>query len=138
MENRVYKIAFVEDMIFDLCVNKSLLVSPSLPMTDEDREWFNVRLGEALCIVREKIVFLLAEDDKPYCEPLCFSLIHKYRLHQTSLPMKIENALVEVICGRWVEENLGESNEAAAAALAALKSMALRQDSKYNRNSNII
>lgn len=138
MENSVYKIAFVSDMVFDLCVNKTMLLSPDKFITEEDRDWFDMRLSEAQGVVRGVIPFLLAEggDDK-CCDEMCFSLYKKYRLHQSLLPVKIENVLVNIICDMWLGEYLGVESELAKTSLEELKSVALRQDSKFNRNSNI-
>lgn len=137
MENSVYKIAFVSDMLFDLCVNKTMLLSPEKFITEEDRDWFDMRLSEAQGVVRGVITFLLAEGDDRCCDEMCFSLYKKYRLHQSLLPVKIENALVNIICDMWLREYLGVESATAKVSLEELKSVALRQDGKFNRNYNI-
>ncbi|MEG0499496.1 MAG: hypothetical protein RR550_00060 [Rikenellaceae bacterium] len=137
MENSVYKIAFVSDMVFDLCVNKTMLLSPEKFITEEDRDWFDMRLSEVQGMVRQTIAFLLAADDGVCCGELCFSVYHKYRLHQTLLPVKIETAMVAIICDMWLGEYLGVVSETGKNALAELKSVALRQDGKFKRNSNL-
>lgn len=138
MENSVYKVAFVKDMIFDLCVNKTMGLSPDRFITEEDRDWFEVRLSEAYCLVCETIAFLLMGDGRECCcEELNFTLLKKYKLHNRFLPVKIENALVAIVCDRWMEEYLSLPGETAKVALSDLRSMALKQDAKFNRNSNL-
>lgn len=138
MENSVYKVAFIKDMIFDLCVNRTMLLAPDRFMTEEDRDWFEMRLLEAYGVVCETIAFLLAEGGNvDCCGEVNFTLLKKYKLHSRLLPVKIESSLVNIVCDMWMSEYLSQPSEAAKAALADLRSMALKQDARFNRNSNL-
>lgn len=137
MENNIYKIAFVEDMIFDLCVNKTMLLSPEKFITDEDRDWFDLRLWETMGLIREKIAFLLSEEDAMCADVMCLSLERKYRFHHTILAVRIETAIIDTICEKWLREYLATENDMGKNAFDELKSFALRQDKNYKRNSYV-
>lgn len=137
MENNIYKIAFVEDMIFDLCVNKTMLLSPDKFITDEDRDWFDVRLWEIMGLLREKIAFLLSQEDNMCSDVMCLSVVRKYRFHHTILAVKIETAIIDNICEKWLKEYLATNSDMGQAAFAELKSFALKQDNNYKRNSYV-
>lgn len=134
MENSIYKIAFVRDMLFDLCVNKTMMLSEDNSITTEDRDWFDLRLIEADFRVREVIAFLLCEDVKD--ENLCYSLFKKHRFHTSMLPVKIENAIVAIVCSKWYAEKKGNVSFSEVEAIDELRSLAIRQSDKYSRKSN--
>lgn len=137
MEDNIYKVAFVEDMLFDLCVNKTMLLSPDKFLTEDDRDWFDIRLAASLSVVREHIAFLLAESDSLNCDRLCFTLLKRYRLHCVSLPIKIETALIDIVCGDWLREYAATDSDMAGRSLAELRRMAWRQDGGFGRKNNI-
>lgn len=134
MENSIYKIAFVGDMLFDLCINKTMMLSSGKPITTEDKDWFELRLVEADIRVREIISFLLCDQEDD--EKLCFSLFKKHKLHAMILPIKIENAIVAIICSKWYIENGETSTFSEIEAINELHSLALKQSDKYIRKSN--
>lgn len=134
MENSIYKVAFLSDMLFDLCVNKTMMLSVENQITTEDRDWFELRLAEADSRVREVIAFLLCDRDED--ENLCYSLLKKHRFHASMLPIKIENAIVAIICSKWFAENGGTIAFSEQEAIGELHSLALKQSDKYSRKSS--
>lgn len=136
MENSIYKIAFLVDMLFDLSVNKCIMISQEKPLTTDDRDWFNLRLKEVDIKVRELICFLLAEQETKDTideESLCYTLYKKHIFHLSMLPVKIENLIVAYICEMWYVENGNNNIFSSHEAAAELKSLALKQSNKYSR-----
>lgn len=130
METKTYKITYTESMLFDLCVNKTINLTDS-SLTDEDKEWFHARIGEAQALIRNQIAHILPATNS-CSDPLCFELVKAYDLHPILLPAIIENTIVAIICDQWLQDKNVESN-LKAKALEELKSFALRQDSSYSR-----
>ncbi len=138
MENREYKVAFVEDMLFDLAINKTLALYPEKHIIDEDREWFNVAIREVEVRVKESLEFLLSIDcDTPHYEPLCFTLMNAHKLHRASLPPRIEKALIALVCDKWAADNGLKIKEIGDEAIATLRSVALKSSTKPYRRYDI-
>ncbi len=160
MENRHFMVAFVEDMLFDLAINRTVATTPEKHITEEDREWFGVAVREADLRVREKIDFILVSaphhhiDCKDmqhsheehshshththhHYEPLTFSLKKRHRIQRALLPVRIERALVALVCDRWVEENNLKGDFKSDEALDALFSAAQKSEQRVERKYNI-
>ena len=136
MENRIYNIGFLIDMLFNLSINKSMMLSDIKPMTEDNREWFNMKIIEADVKVREIISFLIADNNLSDNESLCYSLLQKYLYHTSLMPMKIENALVAIVCQIWYDENGVKDIFSAKSAIEELHSLAIKQDKSNSRKTN--